>query len=136
MLMSSPLAALAWGLSLAAELMLIACASVSCAVALSQVTSTVLAVAAFYGLSRAMGAIVLMSQGPTIDAGAWSTSVIAHLVRWLSLLLPALDDYTRTSWLSDAAVALAALPAIFVQTVIYVVLLAALGLFDFTRREI
>jgi ABC-type transport system involved in multi-copper enzyme maturation permease subunit len=136
MVTSTPLAALAWGCSLAAELSLVAAASLSCAVALAQVTAAVLAVAAFYLLSRAMGAIVLMSHGPTVDAGAWSSVVIARLVNWLALLLPALDDYTRTSWLSDATAAFAALPAIAVQTVIYAVLLAAVGLFDFTRREI
>lgn len=133
---ATPLAALAWGLSLAAELGLVAAATVSCAVALSQVTATVLAVAAFYLLSRVMAAIVLMSKGPAVDAEAWSSVVIAQLVQWLALLLPALDDYTRSSWLTDASVAIAALPAIAVETAIYAVLLVAVGLFDFTRREI
>ena len=133
---SAPLAALAWGVSLAAELGLVAAATLSCAVALSQVTATVLAVAAFYLLSRVMGAIVLMSTGPAVDAEAWSSLLIAQLVHWLALLLPALDDYTRTTWLADGSLALAALPAIVVQTAIYVVLLVAVGLFDFTRREI
>ncbi len=133
---SAPLAALAWGLSLAAELCLVAAATLSCAVALSQVTPAVMAVAAFYLLSRVMGAIVLMSNGPVVDPAAWSTVVIAHLVHWLALLLPALDDYTRSSWLADASLALAALPAIAMQTAIYALLLVAVGLFDFTRREI
>lgn len=133
---SAPLAALAWGVSLAAELGLVAAATLSCAVALSQVTATVLAVAAFYLLSRVMGAIVLMSTGPAVDAEAWSSLLIAQLVHWLALLLPALDDYTRTTWLADGSLALAALPAIVVQTAIYAVLLVAVGLFDFTRREI
>lgn len=133
---SAPLAALAWGVSLAAELGLVAAATLSCAVALSQVTATVLAVAAFYLLSRVMGAIVLMSTGPAVDAEAWSSLLIAQLVHWLALLLPALDDYTRTAWLADGSLAFAALPAIVVQTAIYAVLLVAVGLFDFTRREI
>lgn len=135
-LSATPLAALAWGLSLAAELVLIAAAALSCAVALSQVTSAVLAVGAFYLLSRAMGAIVLMSRGPAVEPGAWSGIVIAKLVQGLALLLPALDDYTRSAWLLDATSALAALPAIAVQTLIYAVLLVAVGLFDFSRREI
>jgi hypothetical protein len=50
--------------------------------------------------------------------------------------LPALDDYTRSAWLTAGGAGFAALPAIAVQTVIYVALLAAVGLFDFTRREI
>lgn len=135
-LTSTPLAALAWGLSLAAELALVAAASLSAAAALSQLTAAVLAVGAFYALARMMGAIVLMSRGPTVDMGAPSSVVIAHLVEWLALLLPTLDDYARSAWLTDAHAALSALPAIAVQTVIYMVLLAAVGLFDFTRREI
>ena len=83
-----------------------------------------------------MGAIVLMSTGPAVDAEAWSSLLIAQLVHWLALLLPALDDYTRTTWLADGSLAFAALPAIVVQTAIYAVLLVAVGLFDFTRREI
>ncbi|CAN0487771.1 unnamed protein product, partial [Phaeothamnion confervicola] len=76
------------------------------------------------------------SEGPAVDAEAWSSLLIAQLVHGLALLLPALDDYTRSSWLSDATLAFAALPAIAVQTAIYAVLLVAVGLFDFTRREI
>ena len=133
---SSPLAALVWGLSLAAELVLVAAATLSCAVALTQVVTSVLAVAAFYLLSRSIDAIVLMSRGPTVDAGAWSSIFIEHAVTGLAMLLPALSDYTQFAWLSDAATGLAALPALSVQTVIYCLLLAAVGLFDFIRREL
>ncbi len=133
---STPLAALAWGVSLAAELCIVAAASLSAAVALTQLNATVLAVGAFYVLARMMGAIVLMSHGPAVDAGATSSIVIAQLVNALALLLPALDDYTRSAWLTAGGAGFAALPAIAVQTVIYVALLAAVGLFDFTRREI
>ena len=133
---SSPLAALVWGLSLAAELMLVAAATLSCAVALSQVVASVLAVAAFYFLSRSIDAIVLMSRGHTIDAGAWSSIFIEQAVTGLAMLLPALSDYTQFAWLSDAPTGLAALPALTVQTFIYCLLLAAVGWFDFIRREL
>lgn len=133
---STPLAALAWGLSLAAELMLVAVASLSCAVALTQVTASVLAVAAFYLLGRSINAIVLMSQGPSVLPGAWSSLFIEHAVAGLAMVLPALNEYTRSAWLNDAAAGLAALPALALQTVIYSVLLAAVGLFDFARREL
>ncbi len=133
---TTPLAALVWGLSLAGELMLVAAATLSCAIALTQVVTTVLAVAAFYLLSRSIDAIVLMSRGPTVEAGAWSSIVIEHTVSGLAMLLPALSDYTRAAWFYDASAGLAVLPALATQTVIYGVLLVAVGLFDFTRREI
>lgn len=134
-LTSSPLAALAWGVSLAAELVLVAAATLTCAVALAQVTPVVLAVAAFYLLSRSISAIVLMSHGPLVAPMAWSSKVIAEIVGILELLLPRLDRYTQASWLHDSTSALAALPALGVQTLIYVLLLAAVGLFDFSRRD-
>ena len=133
---STPLAALVWGVSLAAELMLVAAATLSCAVALTQVTATVLAVAGFYLLARSIDAMVLMSQGPTVAHGAWSSIFIEHAVAALAMVLPALGEYTRSAWLNDAAVGVATLPALAIQTVIYGVLLAAVSLFDFTRREI
>ncbi len=135
-LTSTPAAALAWGVSLAAELGLVAAASLSAAVALTQLTGAVLAVGAFYLLSRMMGAIVLMSRGPTVEAGATSSIVIAQLVDALALLLPRLDEYTRSAWLAGGNAAFGALPGIAAQTAIYVLLLAAVGLFDFTRREL
>lgn len=136
MFTSTPLAALVWGLSLAAELLLVAAATLSCAVALTQVVASVLAVAAFYLLARSIDVIVLMSRGPTVNAGAWSSIVIERAVGGLAMLLPALSDYTRSAWFDDATMGLAALPGIAVQTVIYGVLLAAVGVFDFSRREI
>ena len=133
---ATPLAALVWGFSLAAELSLVAAASLSSAVALTQVPAAVLAVAGFYVLSRSIDAMVLMSTGPTVAPGAWSALVIERVVGWLALLLPPLATYTRSSWLLDASTALAALPAIVAQTVIYAMLLTAVGMFDFARREI
>ena len=135
-LTSAPLAASLWGLSLAAELGLVAAATLAASVALGQVTPAVLAVAGFYLLSRAMSAIVLMSNGPLVDATAWSTWWMAHTVRTLALLLPALDRFTMSAWLYDAGAAAASLPAIGAQTVIYSVLLVAVGLFDFVRRDV
>jgi Cu-processing system permease protein len=133
---STPLAALVWGLSLAAELLLVAAATLSCAVALPQVVASVLAVAAFYLLSRSIDAIVLMSRGPTVDAGTWSSTFIEHAVSGLAMLLPAMSEYTRSAWFTDPTSGLLALPALAMQTIIYGVLLAAVGLFDFVRREI
>ena len=133
---ATPLAALVWGVSLAAELLLVAAATLSCAVALTQVVASVLAVAAFYVLSRSIDAMVLMSRGPTVELGTGSNAFIEHAVSGLAMLLPALSDYTRSAWFNDATTGLVALPALTMQTVIYSVLLATVGLFDFTRREI
>ncbi len=122
-----------WGLSLAAELWIVVAASLTCVITLSQVTLALIAVTAFYLLSRVMSAIVLMSTGPTVDPSAWSSIVIENLVTLVALLLPSLDRFTQASWLiAGQPVGVVDLAA---QTVIYSALLIGIGLFDFYRRE-
>lgn len=135
-LTAAPAAALGWGLSLAAELVLVAAASLCASVALGQLTASVLAVAAFYLLSRSMAAIVLMSHGPLLDATAGSTAAIAQAVAAIALVLPPLDRFTVTAWLQDSSTPVAGLAAIAVHTALYVLLLTAVGLFDFARRDL
>ena len=124
-----------WGLSLAAELWLVVAACLTCVITLSQVTLALLAVAAFYILSRAMGAIVLMSTGPTVDPSAWSSVVIEKLVATVALLLPSLDRFTQASWLTSGVGDSSLLADVAGQTVIYSAVLIGIGLFDFYRRE-
>lgn len=128
-------AALAWGASLAIELIVVGAASLATAVALTQPAAAVLAVGAFYLLSRSIGTLVLMSHGPLVDRGAWSSWLVEHGVAVLARILPALDRATDSAWLLDAGVAFSALPAVAVQGVIYLVLLVGVGLFDLARRE-
>ena len=124
-----------WGLSLAAELWLVVAACLTCVITLSQVTLALLAVAAFYMLSRAMSAIVLMSTGPTIDPSAWSSVVIEKLVATVALLLPSLDRFTQVSWLTTGMDDGLPLVDVVGQTLIYSAVLIGIGLFDFYRRE-
>ena len=124
-----------WGLSLAAELWLVVAACLTCVITLSQVTFALVAVAAFYVLSRAMSAIVLMSTGPTVDPGAWSSIVIEQGVTIAAMLLPSLDRFTQVSWLTTGVGGSVPLADIVGQTIIYSGLLIGIGLFDFYRRE-
>lgn len=127
--------AAAWTASLAGELLLVTAACLTCVVTLGHVTLALTAVAAFYLLSRAMGAIVLMSTGPTVDPGAWSSVFIEHGVATIALVLPALGDFARTGWLLSEGPGLQDVYGIVLQTMIYAALLTAAGLFDFYRRE-
>ena len=124
-----------WGLSLAGELWLVVAACLTCVITLSQVTFALLAVAAFYVLSRAMSAIVLMSTGPTVDPGAWSSIVIEQGVAIVAMLLPSLDRFTQVSWLTTGVGGSVPLADVAGQTIIYSGLLIGIGLFDFYRRE-
>lgn len=131
----APPGALAWGLSLAAELALVAAASLTFCLTLRQLTLAVSAVLAFYGLARAMGAVVLMSHGPTVDPSALSAQAIATGVELLARVLPALDRFTQAAWLDAAADWPGEFGGIVLQAAVYIVLLAAVGLFDVYRMD-
>ncbi|MBX9607034.1 MAG: ABC transporter permease [Gammaproteobacteria bacterium] len=133
---AAPASVLAWGLSLALELMLVAAATLCCALAFAQTAAAVLAVSAFYLLARSVDAMVLMSTGPAVDPSALGSAVVAKGVALLALLLPALARFTPTAWLLDDGAALSSLPTVTLQALVYLALLAAVGWFDLVRREL
>ena len=55
--------------------------------------------------------------------------------RPLALVLPALDQFTRSAWLVDSAAGWAAIGRA-VQALIYTALLIAAAMFDFYRRNL
>ncbi len=129
-----PLAALAWTGSLALELALVTAASLAFTITVRQVPAALCAVAGFYLLARGIAGFALMASGPTVDHGAASARLIAGFVELLAHVLPALDRYTQTAWLTTPPT-ISELGFLVVQTLVYVALLAAVGLFDLQRRN-
>jgi hypothetical protein len=123
-----------WSVTLGGELALVAVVCLTCTVTLRQVTPAVLISSAFYVLARAIDAIVLMSQGPTVDPDAWSTLVISQLVALLALILPALDRVAAAAWLFEST-ALPALGPLVVDVLVFATLAVAVGLFDLYRVD-
>lgn len=129
-----PLRIAAWSMALAGELALIAAVCLTCTVTLRQVAPAVLACGAFYVLARAIDAIVLMSQGPAIDPGAWSTFAIGKLVALLALIVPALDRLAAAAWLFDSSVVPELWP-LASEILVFAALAVAVGLFDLYRVD-
>lgn len=127
-------AAAVWTISLLIELALVATLSLFCVVTFSQLLPAAGFVAAFYLLARSIDAMRLMSANPISDAEALSHQVMSALIEGLGYLLPALDRWTATTWLVDAAPQPAVLAGIALQGAIYLVLLTVATLFDFHRR--
>jgi hypothetical protein len=125
---------LAWGATLAAELLVVAAVSLTCAVTLRQVTAVVAVTLAFYLLARAIDALVLMSHGPTVDPASWVTLVVAGGVEGLALLIPPLGRFADSGWLM-ADDALPPLAGLAIETFCFVGLVAAVGLFDLYRTN-
>ncbi len=130
-----PVDLLVWTLCLASELMIVAAAALACALNLAHVAGAVATVLAFYTLCRVITASVLLSQGSTIDLANPVNRAIASGLALLSHLLPDLSRYASSAWLVYGSVD-ADLAYVLTQTVLYTVLLGALGLVDFERRSL
>lgn len=123
-----------WGVSLACEAALVAAAALFFAVTLAQIVPAIAATASLYLLARSIAAIQAIAHGPL--AGDSDLSRLAALmVDGVALLLPRLDAATRTEWLLYGLPSAGAYALALGGLALYVVLLAAAGLFDFHRRN-
>jgi ABC-type transport system involved in multi-copper enzyme maturation permease subunit len=126
--------ALAWGSTLAMELLIVAAVSVFCITTFSQLPSAAAFVAAFYLLGRSITAIQLMSSSSLVAGSGPTQEAAERLADAMALLLPRLDAFAQTAWLleSDTAMSLASAT---VQSVIYVGLLLSAAMFDLYRKN-
>ena len=125
----------AWWIALAAEAAVIAAASLLFASALGQTVAAIAAVLGLYLLARSMSAIqAIAGSQPGGDSAAGLAA------RWLSdglaLLLPRLDALPRGDWLLYGAPSVSELAPALAGLAITFALLAAAGLFDFSRRNL
>lgn len=134
--MAPAAATVLWTASLMVELALIAALALFCAVTFNQMLPAAGFVAAFYLLARSITAMRLLGAHPISGQDTLSQQVTVLLVEGLAYLLPALDGWTATAWLVDAAATPAVLVPIAAQGVLYIALLTAATLFDFHRRPL
>lgn len=130
-----PLQALLWSVSLACELLIVVAVTLLCVFTFTQVTTALSAAAAFYVLSRSIGALQLMGHGPLVDPGAWSQRVITGFLDALAFVLPTLYRFSPSQWLVYHTGHWHDLLPVLAQCAVYVLLLTGAGLFDFYRRS-
>lgn len=126
----------AWGVSLALELTLMASASLLCALTFTHVVGSLAATAAFYALARVMGALLAIGSGsvaPLESAGFQAANMLLH---GIATLLPRLDLFTRTAWLTGDAPPFADFGLIALQSLVYTTLLLAAGFIDLMRKNV
>jgi ABC-type transport system involved in multi-copper enzyme maturation permease subunit len=128
-------AALAWGCSLALELLIITALSVFCITTFTQLLPAAAFVTAFYLLARSITAIQLMSGFGLLGADGFGQKASAVLADALAIALPRMDAFTQTAWLVNDAGAQIALLSIVLQTAVYVGLLLAAAMFDLYRKN-
>jgi ABC-type transport system involved in multi-copper enzyme maturation permease subunit len=124
-----------WFFSLACELAIVVALSMLCLFTFSNVTVAFVAVLVFYILARSMDAIILLSMSPILDSGSFSQEFMNLLIAAIAYVLPDLDNFTRSDWLVYG-VDINALGFVLAQTLIYLGVLVAAGLFDLYRKEL
>ncbi len=130
-----PAAVALWGLSLAFESALIAAAALFFAMTLAQFVPALAATVGLYLLARSIGAIQAIADGAFAEASP-ASRFAQHAADAIALVMPNLDEMTRTAWLLYEAPPAGAYAAALGSAGIYIVLLSAAGLFDFYRRSV
>ena len=132
---AAPADVIAWCLALAAETALVAAAALFFASALGQTTAAITSTAGLYLLARAISTIQAIAGGPLAGDG-----MAGQASRWLvdviALILPRLDAVAQGDWLLYGAPPAAELAQSLAGLALYLLLLAAAGLFDISRRNL
>ncbi len=125
-----------WTISLFFELLIITALCLLCVFTFTQITVAITAVTVFYVLSRTIDAIQLMSREPLIDPDSLPQVFITRSIDLLAYVLPDLYRFSPSEWLIYPNTMTGQILPIAVQTVIYLVLLVAAGLFDLYRKNL
>jgi hypothetical protein len=136
LLWAAPAATLLWGLSLACELALVAAAALFFAMTLVQPVPAIAATVGLYLLARSIAALQGLAGGGPLDDASLAGQVARGAVGAIAFLLPRLDQATRTEWLLYGAPAPSAYLAVIGGLLLYGLILAAAGLFDFERKNL
>jgi ABC-type transport system involved in multi-copper enzyme maturation permease subunit len=127
--------AVVWTISLLCELIIIATLSLLCVLTFHQIMQAFSAVLSFYILARSISTMQLVAEGHLNNNNSWVDQFINGLIYLLAMMLPSLDQFTQSEWLVYH-ISGTDLINILGQTVIYVVLLIAMSLFDFYRKNL
>ena len=130
-----PAAVALWALSLACEAGLVVAASLFFSMTLSQLVPAMAATLGLYLLGRTITTIQAIASGPLAEPSI-ASAVERAAVDGIALLLPRLDNVTRSEWLLYGLPDTSAYAAALAGLVLYAALLTAAGLFDFHRRSL
>jgi ABC-type transport system involved in multi-copper enzyme maturation permease subunit len=125
-----------WTLSLILELLLISTFAIVSSFILESAVSSVLATFSFYLLARMMGFFVYAVAIPKTTAEISSfIGFNKSLLKFLSVLFPRLDLFTKSDWLLYGIQNYGELNLILIQSLIYIPLMLSIAFFDFKRKQ-
>lgn len=126
---------LIWCLSLLLEMMLVVGFALVMLFSFNQIPAALTGVFVLYGASRTVSSIYLMSQHPIVTSNAMAQQFMDGFVAALTWILPDLQRFTQTEWLVYETASWDLLLPLLMQTIIYLLFLSALSLFDFHRKN-
>ena len=124
-----------WMISLFLELILVVALSLVMLFTFNQVPSALTAVFIIYGASRIVTSIFLMAKFPIIAHTSMAQQFMDGIIELMTWLLPDLHRFTQTEWLTYNTADWATLLPLLGQTVVYLVFLSFIALFDFYRKN-
>lgn len=135
LLYSDPEQLAIWTISLFFELVLVVALSLVMLFTFNQVPSALTGVFIIYGAARIATSIFLMSKYPIVAHTSVAQQFMDAFIELLTWLLPDLHRFTRTEWLTYNTADWGLLMPLFGQTLIYLVFLSFIALFDFYRKN-
>lgn len=124
-----------WAVSLFLELVLIVALSLVMLFTFNQVPTALAGVFIIYGASRIVTSIFLMSKYPIIAHTTIAQKFMDGFIELLTWLLPELHRFTQTEWLTYNTAEWSVLLPLIGQTVVYLLFLSFIALFDFYRKN-
>ena len=135
LLYADPEQIIIWMVSLFLELILVVALSLVMLFTFNQVPSALVGVFIIYGASRIVTSIFLMSKYPIIAHTTMAQKFMDGFIELLTWLLPDLHRFTQTAWLTYNTGEWATLLPLLGQTLVYLVFLSFIALFDFYRKN-
>jgi Cu-processing system permease protein len=135
LLYANPEQIVIWTISLFFELVLVVALSLVMLFTFNQVPSALTGVFIMYGASRIVSSIFLMSEYPIMAHTSMAQKFMDGFIELLTWLLPDLHRFTQTEWLVYNTAEWSALLPLFGQTIIYLLFLSFIALFDFYRKN-
>lgn len=124
-----------WALSLAFELGVVVALSLFCVITFTSVMPAASFVIAFYLLARVISAIRLITANPVAGADSVFHQVMRWVVEAIALIVPPIDQWTRTEWLVDHSGSWTMLASVAGHAVLFVIVITAAAVFDLQRRN-
>jgi hypothetical protein len=124
-----------WTISLFLELMLVVGLSLVMLFTFSQVPAALTAVFLIYGASRIVSSLLLMAKYPLMTHTSAGQKLMDSIIELMTWLLPGLHRFTQTEWLAYNTADWSILLPLFGQTLIYLIFLSFIAMFDFYRKN-